>query len=606
LRGIFASLAGPTKQATDALAKYGITADQINPEKTGLIGAMEVLAKANISTADAMQIFGREAASGALVMAGTTGRMNELSEAFGNAEGAAQDMADVMSDNLNGDILSMQSAIEGLTIALGDGGATGALRVFVQTGTEAVRGITNNLGPLINTVAALASGWVAYRIAILAASVATSASTAAFFSQAGAILAASSRMGVLTSATAAATIATRTLTGALLANPFTAAAAAVGILVTAFVSLAGAQRQAKAETDNLINGLKALAEARAADFASQRAMVAGRLAVAQGTDPNSGMLSRVLPQWARNAALSDRQREIANLTRTLREADIAFAQAEKAAASIEAPADKAAKAMSGVGDASEKAEKKLKNKAVTVQDLAEKYFPEMISRAQEAELQLVRLEVAAGRLSQEFGTSLRLRIMGANPGEISDRLKKVFNDNGPGSLEDMKMRTINMKNIVDKQLTGIGDSFGTMADRALQALDRLSQGIQRGDFLSILSGILGIGLQLGGMGLFGSKVAANINSQGSLPARANGGMVSSGNSYLVGERGPEIFTPNGSGFITPNGGGGGGGQSVVVINNSALAEAFVQEQITATAPAIMQGAAQVTQQQMSRQARRRT
>jgi len=39
-------------------------------------------------------------------------------------------------------------------------------------------------------------------------------------------------------------------------------------------------------------------------------------------------------------------------------------------------------------------------------------------------------------------------------------------------------------------------------------------------------------------------------------ARASGGSVSGGSSYLVGERGPEIFTPSGSGMITANGAGG--------------------------------------------------
>jgi hypothetical protein len=38
-------------------------------------------------------------------------------------------------------------------------------------------------------------------------------------------------------------------------------------------------------------------------------------------------------------------------------------------------------------------------------------------------------------------------------------------------------------------------------------------------------------------------------------ARAEGGPVTGGNSYLVGERGPEIFTPRTSGVITPNGAG---------------------------------------------------
>jgi hypothetical protein len=39
-------------------------------------------------------------------------------------------------------------------------------------------------------------------------------------------------------------------------------------------------------------------------------------------------------------------------------------------------------------------------------------------------------------------------------------------------------------------------------------------------------------------------------------ARANGGAVMGGSSYLVGERGPEIFTPSSSGMITANGAGG--------------------------------------------------
>lgn len=39
-------------------------------------------------------------------------------------------------------------------------------------------------------------------------------------------------------------------------------------------------------------------------------------------------------------------------------------------------------------------------------------------------------------------------------------------------------------------------------------------------------------------------------------ARASGGPVAGGSSYLVGEHGPEIFSPSTSGFITPNGGGG--------------------------------------------------
>lgn len=50
--------------------------------------------------------------------------------------------------------------------------------------------------------------------------------------------------------------------------------------------------------------------------------------------------------------------------------------------------------------------------------------------------------------------------------------------------------------------------------------------------------------------------------------RANGGPVTGGSSYLVGERGPEIFTPATTGRITPNSAMGGSGVAVTLINQS--------------------------------------
>lgn len=49
-------------------------------------------------------------------------------------------------------------------------------------------------------------------------------------------------------------------------------------------------------------------------------------------------------------------------------------------------------------------------------------------------------------------------------------------------------------------------------------------------------------------------------------ARASGGPVSAGNAYLVGERGPELFLPNNSGRILPNGGMGG----VTIVQNNSI------------------------------------
>lgn len=50
--------------------------------------------------------------------------------------------------------------------------------------------------------------------------------------------------------------------------------------------------------------------------------------------------------------------------------------------------------------------------------------------------------------------------------------------------------------------------------------------------------------------------------------RANGGSVSAGTTYLVGERGPELFTPNSSGAIIPNGVGSSGTTINLTVNGA--------------------------------------
>lgn len=64
----------------------------------------------------------------------------------------------------------------------------------------------------------------------------------------------------------------------------------------------------------------------------------------------------------------------------------------------------------------------------------------------------------------------------------------------------------------------------------------------------------------------GSGIASAIGSFLFGGFRANGGPVSAGRSYVVGEKGPEWFVPNQSGSIVPGGGGGG----VTIINNTGV------------------------------------
>jgi phage-related minor tail protein len=59
-------------------------------------------------------------------------------------------------------------------------------------------------------------------------------------------------------------------------------------------------------------------------------------------------------------------------------------------------------------------------------------------------------------------------------------------------------------------------------------------------------------------------------------ARASGGPVAAGQTYLVGEKGPELFTPAGSGAITPNTAVVGGPTHVNVTINTPDAQGFLK------------------------------
>lgn len=193
LRGVLASLAGPTKAATDALAKYGLTASDVNPETNALADIMAKLAERGLSTSDAMTIFGREAASGALVLAGASRRLGEFGEELRNVDGETRRAADGIRDNLKGDIDSLKSAMEGLILTIGSSGLTGALRAVVQGATDVARAVTSMteaIGPFQGyAISAAAAITALYIPAIWGAVTATGAWVASLITLKGALIA---------------------------------------------------------------------------------------------------------------------------------------------------------------------------------------------------------------------------------------------------------------------------------------------------------------------------------------------------------------------------------------------------------------------------------
>jgi hypothetical protein len=82
----------------------------------------------------------------------------------------------------------------------------------------------------------------------------------------------------------------------------------------------------------------------------------------------------------------------------------------------------------------------------------------------------------------------------------------------------------------------------------------------------IAAAAISTGLSALGLGGQGSIGASLLGSLLGLPGRATGGPVSAGRPYLVGERGPELFVPQGYGRVEPRGGSAQGRDVRVTVN----------------------------------------
>lgn len=127
LRNIMLSLAAPTDKAREAIDELGIsiTDDMGNIRDLGdiLIDIREATKDMNngelVETFDTIFKLRDLTAINALLN-GTTGEMQALREEIVNSQGAAQQMADTMTDNLLGDFTILKSAIQELQIAINE------------------------------------------------------------------------------------------------------------------------------------------------------------------------------------------------------------------------------------------------------------------------------------------------------------------------------------------------------------------------------------------------------------------------------------------------------------------------------------------------------
>lgn len=206
--------------------------------------------------------------------------------------------------------------------------------------------------------------------------------------------------------------------------------------------------------------------------------------------------------------------------------------------------------------------------------------------AAQAAAEAARVEATAILLGAEAATKERAKI------DLLNEAKRQKLD-----LDQRSVKTgLTLRQEIDKQSEAIAQltrETETYRERA-QFMDQQNQALKDGFLDAIVEGknfgevLQGVARQMAKAALeaalFNSGPLAKVGGRGGGGGlgglfkgllggifggfRAAGGPVNPGKAYVVGEKGPEIFTPGRAGAIVPNGAGVAGGKSVVVLSLS--------------------------------------
>lgn len=139
LRSAFTRLVKPTKEVNKGLELIGLSADDFRGKS--LHETIDIL-RDSFKGLDGSQqaeiasmIFGQRAMSGMLgIINASEEDYNKLSDAIKNSSGSADEMAKIMNDNLQGDLVLLKSAVEGAAIAIGE-----KLRPFIRDVVQKIK-----------------------------------------------------------------------------------------------------------------------------------------------------------------------------------------------------------------------------------------------------------------------------------------------------------------------------------------------------------------------------------------------------------------------------------------------------------------------------------
>lgn len=168
-------LEAPVAAQRQVLDELGVSLDDVRVSEVGLTKALENLRDSGATTGQIFRLFGRNAAAASVLLAGTTGKLQQFTSANEQAQGTAAEVAKTMDDNLNGALLAVRSAWEELQLAFGDQGPQSALTQGLKNLATILRTVAANIELATTTATALGVSIVAIKFAPFLQSISSAA-----------------------------------------------------------------------------------------------------------------------------------------------------------------------------------------------------------------------------------------------------------------------------------------------------------------------------------------------------------------------------------------------------------------------------------------------
>ncbi len=559
LRQVIAAVIKPTKEASDRAKEIGLQFDTAAIKTKGFGGFLEdLIKKTGGSEVEITKLFGSVEAVAA-IMPLVNDRLEKFNQSLENQEnsaGVAAKATEKMGNTINGQITKISNNVgnlartfdEGLGPAIKDL-LTPVNALLVET-VNLFKAIPPNVVTFITRIAALTAGFVILRkVAMLT-----------FLAKLPRLLQRVNKEFV------GARLATLKLRSAFVALKTAAPFGIFLVVLDQVISKLGEAKQAQEDFNGLVRE-------------GGRAQLRSEIFTQQNTVTQlENRVSRLNPQQLRKSSLPDDLLDAQNKLQLLQGAlNVAEQQLAFRPQPLEredtsngngngtilttdtSEQERQAEVLERSLIASAKRTQDLKDQASLAGALTEEErrsvqlnidLREIVEDTKGLSDEVVHAEIAA-RIAVEEATDARQAGL-----EVQDKLKKAAEASAKAQRKAAEKMDNLYASIGQSIQSGIVDSLTAAVDGTKKLADVAA------DTLRNVANILlqfGVNTALGGLGSTGGILGKIFGG-----FRASGGSVSAGRSYMVGERGPELFTPSRSGSIAPSGSFGGANVTVNV------------------------------------------